>query len=169
RLHSEFGGTTHVGRISLIDIAVEADQSRNYVLIADLCIMLMRSGGVPPRHLQLGRDSRINAEPAGPAGHAIEPSHVQSSGLRIVVRIRCPSLVCPHHIPGRPEVSECSKTEAMPHHAKRSGQESEPIVAVVSGPGVTLAAPDRDRIERHALRSPSHGPILPYQMRVKED
>jgi hypothetical protein len=64
----------------------------------------------------------------------------------------------------RCDVSECAKTEAMPNHAKRSGQKAGPIMPIVGGPGVTFAAPDCNRIERQSLPSPCHGPIFPHRL-----
>jgi hypothetical protein len=126
--------------------------------------MLVRPVDVPPSHLQLGGDSRITAESAGPVGHAKEPSHVLSSGFWVIIWIRRPGPASLHHVPGRFQVSEWSESEAVPHHAKRSSEHSRPVAAVVPSPGVTFAATNRDRIECESRPSPWHGPILPHRI-----
>jgi hypothetical protein len=168
-LTPELGRAPHIGRLHLVDVAVEADQCGDQVLLGDLRIMLMLSMGVPPSHLQLGSNSRIAAQPAGLLRHSEEPCHVSPGGFWVIVWIRRPCLAPTQDVPSRLQISEWSQRKAVPNHPEQSRQHARPVAVVVPNPRLTLTATDRDRIDGELLTLRQHGPIIPHQMGPKED
>src|SRR6478735_4035734 len=118
RLHPKLGRTAYVVWTDLIEVAIEPDQAGDERIVVVPRVMLLLTMHVPPRDFQFGGDLWIDGQPAGLVGHPIEPRHMLPSGYRIIVWIRCPYLVCAHHVPSCLEISQRSEPKAVPHHAE---------------------------------------------------